>query len=312
VAGEGRRDTLAATALLGISVVFWGGSFRATAVAADHTSSLVLSALRAVPAAVLLCLAVVLLGARLPRGRMWLWTGLTGLLGVVLFFYGLSEAVALAGAGNAAVVANLPPFFVLLLGWLFLGERITPAGLAGLVLGFVGVVLMVSSQLGGERSTRDLVLGFALALAAAAGWAVTTLIVKWLAERDPRLDLLGLTAGQFVVAGAVLGLLALAVDGTGSTEWGSGSLWAALAWLAPGASAIAYLTFFVALKHATATAVSASLFLVPVVAVLVEAARGEAPSAVVAAGMAMAVGGVALVLFAPQLEARRDVASEAG
>jgi len=54
--------------------------------------------------------------------------------------------------------------------------------------------------------------------------------------------------------------------------------------------------------------VSASLFLVPVVAILVEAARGDPPGIVVGVGMALAVVGVALVMFAPQLEARRVVA----
>jgi drug/metabolite transporter (DMT)-like permease len=300
--GVSGRDGAAAAALLAVAVAFWGGSFRATAAATEHTSGLVLSALRALPAALILVVAVPLAGSRLPRGRLWIWAAVTGLLGVTLFFYGLSEATALAGPGNAAVLANTPPFFVLVLGWLFLDERITPAALVGLAVGFGGVVIMVSSQLGGDRGTKDLVLGMALALAAAAGWGVTTLQVKWLAEREPDLDVLGLTAGQFVVGGAVLGVLAFAVDGTGGTDWGSGSLWAALAWLAVGASAVAYFAFFAALKRATATAVSTSLFLVPVVAVLVEAVRGNPPGAVVGIGMALAVAGVALVMFAPQLD----------
>ena len=306
-----KRDAVAAALLLGVAVVFWGGSFRATAVATEHTSGLMLSALRALPAALLLVVAVPILGARLPRGRLWLWAAVTGLLGVTLFFYGLSEGTALSGPGNAAVLANTPPFFVLVLGWIFLGERITAAGLVGLVIGFAGVVVMVSSQLGGGLDTADLALGMGLSLAAAASWGVTTLLVKWLADRDPQLDVLGLTAGQFVVGGAVLGILAFVVDGTGGTEWTSGELWSALAWLAIGASALAYFAFFAALKRASATAVSASLFLVPVVAVLVEAARGNPPGIVVGVGMALAVAGVALVLFAPQLEARRVVAQRA-
>lgn len=306
-----RRDAVSVALLLAVAVVFWGGSFRATAVATEHTSGLMLSALRALPAALLLVAALPLLGARLPQGRLWLWAGVTGLLGVTLFLYGLSEGTKLAGPGNAAVLANTPPFFVLVLGWLFLGERITAAGLGGLVVGFAGVVVMVSSQIGGGVDGADLALGMSLALAAAAGWGVTTLLVKWLAERDPQLDVLGLTAGQFIVGGAVLGILAFLVDGTGGTEWGAGELWSALAWLVAGASALAYAAFFAALKHASATAVSASLFLVPVVGVLVEAARDDPPGVVVGVGMALAVAGVALVLFAPQLEARRIVAQRA-
>jgi drug/metabolite transporter (DMT)-like permease len=304
-----RRDgAAAAVALLGVSVVFWGGSFRATAVATEHTSGLVLSALRSIPAALLLAAAVPLLGGRFPQGRVWLWAAVTGLLGVSLFIAGMSEGTDLAGAGNAAVLANTAPFWVLVLGWIFLGERISAYGGAGLVAAFSGVVVMVSSQVGGDRDTRDLGLGIALALAAAVGWAVTTLIVKWMVERDPDVDLVGLTAGQYLVGAAALAVLGFA-DADGGTDWASGELWLAVAWLAIGASALAYLTFFAALKRASATAVSASLFLVPVVAVAIEAARGDSPGAVVLVGMALAVGGVALVMFAADLEARRGAQS---
>jgi probable blue pigment (indigoidine) exporter len=300
-----RREPVATALLLAVAVAFWGGSFRATAAAMEHTSGLVLSALRAVPAAILLAAAVPLLGGRFPRGREWLWAAVTGLLGVALFVVGISEGTGLAGAGNAAVLANTPPFWVLLLGWAFLGVRVTPAGAAGLVAAFAGVVVMISSQIGGDRATGDLALGMGLALAAAIGWALTTLIVKWLVETTPGVDLLGLTAGQYVVAAAVLVPLGFGTHGTGGTDWSSGELWAALAWLAPGASAAAYVAFFAALRHASAVAVSACVFLVPVVAVLVEAARGDGPGAVVLAGMALAVGGVALVMLAPQLDGRR-------
>ena len=74
----------------------------------------------------------------------------------------------------------------------------------------------------------------------------------------------------------------------------------------------AYLGFFGALKHATATAVSASLFLVPVVAVVVEAIYGNAPSASVLVGMALAIVGVGAVMFAPEFEARWRLARGPG
>jgi len=304
---RGRAGGSAPALLLGVSLLFWGTSFRATAIAAEHTSGVVISALRAVPAAIALAALVALLpGRRFPATpALWLWAGVTGLLGTTLFFVGLSEGTRLAGAGNAAVLANATPFFVLVLSWMFLRERASVAGVAGLGVGFAGVVVMVSSQFGGEHDTGDLLAGISLALAAAAGWAVTTLVVKWLVERHPDLDLVGLTAGQFLVGAAACVPLALGLEGTGGTDWGSGDLWGAIAWLTAGSSVLAYLAFFAALKRASATAVSASLFLVPVVAVLVEAVYGEAPGGVVLGGMALAILGVALVMFAPELEARR-------
>lgn len=301
--GGGRG--LAAAFMIAVSVGFWGGSFPVTAIGVEHTSGTMLSALRAVPAAFVLAAALPLLRARFPQGRLWIWSAVTGLLGITLFFVGMSEGTAYAGAANVAVLANTPPFFVLLLGWVFLGERVTLLGTTGLGVGFAGIVVMVSSQLGG-RNASELALGMGLALAAAAGWGVTTLIVKWLVERDPKLDLTGLTAGQYLVGGAALIPLAVGLRGTSGTEWSSGELWAALAYLTLGPSVLAYLAFFGALKRATATVVSASLFLVPVVAVLIEVARGNAPGAVVLVGMALAIAGVALVSLAPELEARRS------
>lgn len=299
-----RRSELTAALLLGVSVIFWSGSFRTTAIATEHTSGIMLSALRAVPAAIILTAAVALLGAQFPRGRMWLWAAITGLLGVALFFVGLSEGTRLAGAGNTAVLANTPPFFVFILGAIFLGTRIAATTAFGLIVGFVGIVVMVSSQVGGG-DTRDLVLGMALALAAAAGWGITTLIVKWLVDRDPKLDLMGLTAGQYIVSAVVLAALAFGVDGTGTTDWGSGDLWLSVLWLVLGASVLAYLAFFAALKRASAIAVSTSLFLVPVVAVVIEAVLENIPDGVVLGGMVLAIIGLGIVLVSPQLEERR-------
>ena len=67
------------------------------------------------------------------------------------------------------------------------------------------------------------------------------------------------------------------------------------AFLAIGSSAIAYLAFFAALRRVEAAQASAWLFLVPVVAVVVELALGEVPDGIVLVGMALAIAGVALI-----------------
>ena len=108
--------------------------------------------------------------------------------------------------------------------------------------------------------------------------------------------------------GGLLVVLAFTIDGTGGTSWSSGEFWRAIAFLAIGAGVIAVLGFYAALKRLPATVVSSSQILVPVVAVVIEAVRGHPPTAVVLAGMAFAVGGVALVILAPML-AHRPVAA---
>src|SRR4051812_43464055 len=149
-----------ALALVGGCVVVWGLSFRLADLALADTDSTTLAALRTIPAAPLLVALVLIRGGRLPRGRELAWALLAGLLLVAVYIYGLNGAIAKAGPGIAAVLTATPPFFVLAIGFFALRERATPLGVAGLVLGFVGVVLIVSAKLGsGGHGTGTVPVG---------------------------------------------------------------------------------------------------------------------------------------------------------
>ena len=106
--------------------------------------------------------------------------------------------------------------------------------------------------------------------------------------------MLGFTATQFLVAGVVLLIAGFGIDGAGSTNWGSGELWAVLFWIGP-VSGIGFACFFAALSRMSAARVSAPMFLIPAVAVAVEIVRGNVPTALVLLGMLVAVIGVGLV-----------------
>jgi drug/metabolite transporter (DMT)-like permease len=255
--------------------------------------------LRALPAGALLLAVVVLTRGQVPRGRPLAMAAASGLLMVTLTFEGIAEGTKLAGAGNAAVLVNTTPFFVLVFGRAFLGERIAGIGVVGLVTAFVGVVTMISSQLGGDADTADVVLGMSIALLAGAGFGVGTLLVKATTTRYPATDLVGFTAAQHLIGGFALVPLALAYGDMAATTWGSSELWASIAWVSIGSSAIASLAYFTALRRIPATRASAWQFLAPVVAVTVEVGRGNAPEAIVLGGMALVILGVAVVTAAP-------------
>ena len=230
-------------------------------------------------------------------------TIVTGLLMVTLALEGISEGAARAGAGTAAIITNSSAFFVLVLERVFLKERMSAIGFGGLVIGFAGIVVMVWSprRHRRHRRLRPRRLSF---VAGAMGWAIGVLMTKMAFTRKPDLDMVGLTAGQYVVGGAATVAIAFALEGSGTSEWASGDFGAAIAWLAIGASVIATLAYFGALKRMSATTVMAWQFLVPVVAVLTEVVYGETPGAVVLIGMSIAIAGVAIVNAAPQLMER--------
>jgi drug/metabolite transporter (DMT)-like permease len=287
-----------------VTIFFWGTAFRATAIGAEHTSPIMLTALRAAPAALVLLAALLVVRGRLPSRPLWGITTVTGLLMVTLALEGISEGTARAGAANAAILLNASPFFVLVLGRLFYGERAPWPAVVGMLFGFAGIVVMVSTQLGAIEDMGNFLVGMAFALAGALGWAIGVLMTKSLFTREPDLDMLGFTTGQYLVGGAAALVLAFAIDGTGGTDWSSSELWAAVAWIAIGSSAIATLAFFGALKRMPAATVMAWQFLAPVVAVITEIVYGNTPDAVVLAGMVLAIVGVAVVNVAPQLSAR--------
>lgn len=318
LAGAGQPDSAGASRpadegsltwlLLLTTVFFWGTAFRATDIGAEYASPVVFSLLRALPAAVVLLAIGYILRERLPRGPALTGAVVSGVLMVALTFEGIAEGTALAGAGNAAVLVNTSPFFVLLIGRVFLGERIAGWGVIGLVTAFVGVVIMVSSQLGGDADTADLVLGCSVALAAGAGFGVGTLVVKATVTRHPDTDLIAFTGVQHLVGAAVLVPLALSYDDLGDTAWASSDLWASLAWVSLGSSALASVAYFGALRRIPAVRASAWQFLAPVIAVAVEVVYGNAPGALVLGGMTIVIAGVAVVSVAPPRTSRREPA----
>lgn len=297
-------------AMLGFAVLVWGTTPRMTAVGADHTESITLTMLRAAPTAAFLLLALPVLRYRMPQGRRaWLATATSGVLMVPVFLGGLTEAIIRAGPGNAIVLVNTAPFFVALLGRLFLRERVSLQTVAGLVVGFAGIVLVVWSQLG-DAGGSDLGIGVACALAAALGWAAGTVIVKEQVAREPATDLIGLTTGQFVVGGAILLGVAFSVDGAGATDWSSAELWLSVVYISIVGCGLATLAYFGALRRLTATQVTAWTLLSPIVAVLVEIGLGNVPGAITLVGMVVTIAGVGIVSLAPAGQPDNPVADD--
>jgi drug/metabolite transporter (DMT)-like permease len=271
-----------------------GVVYPVTDAALRHTSPIMIATLRALVGGAALTVMLPLMRSRLPRTRrLWGWAFAIGFGNTTLTQVGISVGTDRAGAAVAAVLLNSSPFFVALIARFALGEGITRLRAAGLVIGFGGVLLVVFSDPGKIAHGSRLAIGFVLALLGALGWAGGGLGMRVLTQREPDLDIPGHTAAQFLAGGVPLIPLALLAGGT--TEWGRATLDLQLAYLVLGGQVLVYLGFNAALSQWPSTRVYAWTFLVPAVAVVIEAFQGQLPGLLGTIGVAVVILGVAIV-----------------
>jgi drug/metabolite transporter (DMT)-like permease len=268
-------------------------AYPVTAAALRFTSASVITTTRALAGGLLMLPVLRLTGARLPRTREgWAWAGAISVGNVVLTLAGLAEGTRLAGAAIASVLLNSAPFFAALGARIWLAERLTRRQAVGLVVGFAGIVLIVGSQ--GGASGSDVGIGVVICLSGAMGWAAAGLAMRHLSTGAAAFDVYGATTAQFLCGGVLLIPYVLAVR-PHPTDWSSAELWAGLAFLIVGAQVVTYVGFYVALSHWTSARVFSWTFLVPAVAVGIEAVQGNLPGVAATGGMVVVILGVALV-----------------
>jgi drug/metabolite transporter (DMT)-like permease len=234
-------------------------------------------------------------GSRLPATpRGWAWATLIGSANITITLMAISEGTRLAGAAVASVLLNSAPFFAAIFARIWLSEALTALRVGGLVLGFTGIVVIVLGEPGGAGGS-EVVKGTLVCLVGAVAWAAAGLGMRYLSVREGSFDVMGATTAQFLCGGVLLLPYLLLTTDAGDTDWSSPKLWASLIFLVVGAQVVTYMGFYLALAVWTSARVFAWTFLVPAVAVVVEAAQGNLPSAVTSAGLVVVIAGVALV-----------------
>ncbi|WP_075217993.1 DMT family transporter [Mongoliimonas terrestris] len=271
--------------LLTLSLL-WGGSYLSARVAAPVLPPFTLVFLRCALAAAVLLAVLRLGGTRLgwTRRQVADYAGMGFLNNVVpfaLIFYGTAHI----GAGLASILNATTPIFTALVAHAFTtDERLTANKTVGVILGFVGVAEML-----GLGALAD--LGWHLTaelacLAAAVSYAFSTLWGRRFRGQPP----LKTAAGQLTLSSLMVLPLMLVAEAPWTLPLPAGDVIAAVAFLAFGATALAYILFFRILTLAGSNVMLVT-FLVPVSAILLGVAvLGEtlAPRHWVGMGLIMA------------------------
>lgn len=282
----------------------WGGSFFFNAVAVADLPVLTVVTARVGIAALLLAGFLALAGYRFPRdARVWAAFGVMGLLNNALPFTLIVWGQTMVPSGVASVInAATPLFGVVLAHYLTADEPMTANRVAGVLVGFAGVAVMVGGAIGGG----DALLGEIACLAATLCYACATIFGR-------RFRVMGVSpmvtaAGQLIAASAALLPLALAIDRPWALPAPGHPAVAAVFGLAAVSTAFAYVLFFRLLATAGATNLLLVTLLVPVSAILLGTTfLGEVLQARQVAGMGLIALGLAAIDGRPWRAARRGL-----
>ena len=279
---EGRPGVVALAAIAPI----WGYSWVVSKVALGYAGPLTFIAL--ITAAGTGCLFVVLAATRRSlRPPPLRWTIPIGLLQTALFNVLATLALSVGGAGRVSVLVYTMSFWLLLLAWPFLGERLRGLQWPAVGLAFAGLVLVVRPWDIGDA------LGGVLAVLAGLSWAAGALLVK-LMECRIEADVLALTTWQ-LAAGAVTLCAVAVLTQSGWPHW-TGTFWLCVAYSALLATALSVGLWVVALSSLPASAAGLGTLAVPVVGVAASWLQlGERPAGVEAAGMVLIIAALALL-----------------
>ncbi|MGC5016068.1 EamA family transporter [Streptosporangium sp. DT93] len=298
-----RDMRLVATSAL--APMLWGTTYLVTTELLPDHRPLLAGAVRALPAGLLLCAAVAVLGGRLalPRGAWWWRSAVLGTLNIGLFFALLFVAAYRLPGGVASVVGGLAPFAVAALAFPLLGERPPSRSVAAAVIGVAGVALLV---------LRSAVALDPLGLAAAGGGVVTMSLGTVLGRRwgTPQgyarrgTALLALTGWQLTAGGLLLLPATLLVEGMPPAPTGTNL--AGFGYLTVAGTALAYFLWFRGVTSLAPIRLTLLGLLSPVVAAgLGWAVLGQSLSGGQLAGAAGVLGAVLLGASTPRRDRRR-------
>lgn len=284
--------------------VLWGGSFFFVGVAVHDLPPLTIVTLRVGGAALTLWAVVRLLGLPVPASsRAWLAFLAMGVLNNAVPFTLIVWGQTQIASGLASILnATAPLFSVLVAGLLLADERVTTARVAGMGVGFAGVLVVVGPDALGGLGTQALaqlaVLGAGLSYAFAA--------VFGRRFRAMGVDPVVVAAGQVTASTVLLAPLAIALEQPFSLATPGAATWACIAGLAVLSTALAYVLYFRILATAGATNLLLTAFLIPVSAIaLGSLVLGERLAPMHFAGMALIGAGLCVIDGRPYRHWRR-------
>ncbi len=292
-----------AAAAATVTVVLWASAFVSIRSAGAAYSPGALALGRLLAGALTLGAICLVRREGWPPRAAWRGIAISGLLWFGFYMVALNWGEQQVDAGTAALVVNVGPLLIALLGARLLGDPMPPRLLAGMAVSFAGAVTVGLSMSGGGGSS---VLGVVLCLLAAVAYASGVVAQKPALGRASVL--------QVTTFGCLVGaVVCLPFSGQLLHESARAPLPATLnmVYLGVFPTALAFTTWAYALSRTTASRMGATTYAVPALVVLMSwLALGEVPGPVTLVGGALCLAGVAVSRSRPHRRTSRTAREE--
>ncbi|MEU4089315.1 DMT family transporter [Streptomyces aureus] len=293
IAPPGRRAPLLAAGAATVTVGLWASAFVAIRSAGAAYSPGALALGRLLAGALVLGVVCAVRREGLPPRGAWRGIAISGLLWFGFYMVALNWGEQQVDAGTAALVVNIGPILIALLGARLLGDAMPPRLLAGMAVSFAGAVAVGLSMSGGGGSS---VLGVVLCLLAAVAYAAGVVAQK------PALG--HASSLQVTTFGCLIGaVVCLPFAGRLVHDAAAAPLGATLdmVYLGVFPTALAFTTWGYALARTSASRMGATTYAVPALVVLMSwLVLDEIPGPLTLAGGALCLAGVAVSRSRPR------------
>ncbi|WP_286251668.1 DMT family transporter [Marinobacter shengliensis] len=274
--------------------VLWAICFPFIVVGLPDAPPLLFAALRALLAGICLVLIALARGGRVrysPR-RFFLLTAIgfsyTG-MGLGGMFLGAGEL----GPGLATVLANAQPLFAAVLSYFFIREVVSGRLFAGLLIGFIGVVVLAAPDM---EVSNSRFIGSVYILGGAVGTAIGNVLLKYQAGSDDIYWSMGI---QLVIGSVFLGFASVILGEGMDINWTWSFATAALVLSIP-ATALMVVLWYALLASAPLNSLNSFTFLTPALGVVIgQLWFGETFSVVEIIGISITIFGLIIVMKAP-------------
>ena len=241
-------------------MLLWAACFPLITAGLDLAPHLTFAAMRALLAGLTLTLLALALHRPLPkRLAHWVMVAVVGFGATSLGFLGMFHAAEFVSPGIATVIANTQPMLAAILASLILHERLTLNGKIGLLLGFIGILIIAAPQVV-STGQQTYIFGVAYIILAALGVTISNVVIKRIAGQVDPLMAMGL---QMLIGSIPLILIASGTEEPTAVTWSLTFVGILLALSLLG-TALVYWLWFSVLEKTPLNGANAFSFLIPI------------------------------------------------